>query len=370
MPVIDAFGQLAADPGGRFIYALSPAAKTVSVFAIGRSTGTLSAVAGSPFATGPNPTFMRPGPSGRYLLVADPGSLVNNGTDAIWIYTVNRVTGALTPTAGSPFATQGPNSPDVIAVNQVSPKSFATLDNPYSNTRFRALGGKPPYAWSTSGLLPPGLSQNAQTGAITGTPTQQGTFDFTVKVTDAAGAGASRAWFIKVDTCVLPGCPGYIAGSVVEFYNTALDNFFITGNATEQLAVAHGAAGAGWSTTGHFFRGGGPAQVCRFYGSLAPGPNSHFYTVDPVECQALKSLQATTPVTQKRWNFESNDFFSSSPVNGQCASGRVPVYRAYNNGFARAIDSNHRISANHAAYLAQIARGWTGEGIVMCAPAN
>ena len=118
------------------------------------------------------------------------------------------------------------------------------------------------------------------------------------------------------------------------------------------------------------FNAGGLSQVCRFYGSLSPGPNSHFYTINPVECQFLKDLAATTPGTERRWNFESNDFLSSSPSGQQCASGFVPVYRAYNNGFTRGIDSNHRITANHAAYLAQIAKGWVGEDVVMCAPAK
>ena len=158
--------------------------------------------------------------------------------------------------------------------------------------------------------------------------------------------------------------------SVVEFYNSNLDNFFITADPAEQAAVDSGAAGPGWSRTGEYFNAGGPSKVCRFYGSLSPGPNSHFYTIDPAECQALKDLQASTPITEKRWNFESDDFFSSSPVAGQCASGQVPVYRAYNNGFTRGIDSNHRITASHAGYLAQVAKGWSGEGVVMCAPAQ
>ena len=125
---------------------------------------------------------------------------------------------------------------------------------------------------------------------------------------------------------------------------------------------------AGWSTTGDFFNAGGASLVCRFYGSITPGPNSHFYTIDPAECQALKDLQAATPATEKRWNFESNDFAGTALVGGQCAAGLVPVYRAYNNGYSCGVDSNHRITANHAAYLEQVAKGWAGEGVVMCAP--
>ena len=161
-----------------------------------------------------------------------------------------------------------------------------------------------------------------------------------------------------------PGAPPV----VVEFYNTILDDFFITANPDEQAAIGGGSAGPGWITTGNRFNAGGPSLVCRFYGSLSPGPNSHFYTIDPDECQALKNLQASTPITQKRWNFESLDFANTAPVGGQCAGGYVPVYRAYNNGFQRGIDSNHRITSNLASYQAQVAKGWNGEGVVMCAP--
>ena len=52
---------------------------------------------------------------------------------------------------------------------------------------------------------------------------------------------------------------------------------------------------------------------------------------------------------KRRWNFESNDFLSNVPVNDMCADGAMPVYRAYNNGFARGIDSNYRITSSAAA---------------------
>lgn len=43
-----------------------------------------------------------------------------------------------------------------------------------------ASGGVPPYTYSTSGTLPPGLTLTSRSGAITGTPTAAGTFNFTV----------------------------------------------------------------------------------------------------------------------------------------------------------------------------------------------
>lgn len=154
---------------------------------------------------------------------------------------------------------------------------------------------------------------------------------------------------------------------VVEFYNTNLDTYFITADSSEAAAIDGGSAGPGWRRTGNSFKSGGSAPVCRFYGSQYPGPNSHFYTADAGECAYLKQLQASTPATQKRWNFESLDFISTPPTSGFCPAGTVPVYRAYNNGFSRSVDSNHRITSSLTAIQEVVNRGWSNEGVVMCA---
>ena len=159
--------------------------------------------------------------------------------------------------------------------------------------------------------------------------------------------------------------------TVIEFYNSNLDHYFITANASESAAIDNGSAGPGWSRTGNTFKSGGSSSVCRFYGSLSPGPNSHFYTADAGECTTLKGLQISTPATQKRWNYEGLDFVTTvptAPVNGTCPNGTAAVYRAYNNRFARGIDSNHRITSNAAAIQEVVTRGWINEGVVMCAP--
>ena len=159
---------------------------------------------------------------------------------------------------------------------------------------------------------------------------------------------------------------------VVEYFNPDLDHYFITADPGEQAWVDTGAVGR-WLRTGNAFRAGGAAGVCRFYGNAAAnpatgarfGPNSHFFTADPDECEGLKSLYVADAPS---WQFEALDFRASQAAGAACDAGMVPVYRAYNNGAARGIDSNHRITTNRTAIAQVAARGWIDEGVAMCVP--
>ena len=86
----------------------------------------------------------------------------------------------------------------------------ATLPNGIVGTAYSqalaASAGTTPYTWSVSvGVLPGGLALSA-TGIISGTPTTVGTFNFTVRVTDAAGGTGVKALSITV-TGRPPGAP-------------------------------------------------------------------------------------------------------------------------------------------------------------------
>ncbi len=62
------------------------------------------------------------------------------------------------------------------------------------------LGGTPSYTWGlASGSLPPGLDMNLSTGAINGTPSGTGTFQFSVLLSDATGATTQRSFSILVN---------------------------------------------------------------------------------------------------------------------------------------------------------------------------
>jgi hypothetical protein len=70
---------------------------------------------------------------------------------------------------------------------------------------FAAAGGAAPYVWSLeSGGLPDGITLNATSGELSGSPAAAGTFNFTVKVVDADGKSHSRTYAIVVQ---LPGAP-------------------------------------------------------------------------------------------------------------------------------------------------------------------
>jgi len=73
-----------------------------------------------------------------------------------------------------------------------------TVGDSYSET-LQADGGRRPYTWGMAeGSLPPGLALAPQTGVISGTPSAIGTYDFTVKVTDADGRVATKGLSIRV----------------------------------------------------------------------------------------------------------------------------------------------------------------------------
>ena len=155
---------------------------------------------------------------------------------------------------------------------------------------------------------------------------------------------------------------------VIEYYNAALDHYFITATPAEVHALDSGRL-KGWARTLRSFpafaqEASGTSPVCRYY--LPPGVgDSHFYSASPVECDEVRRKFPG-------FLFEGGAALHIAlpgPATGVCANGTVPVYRVWNN---RA-DSNHRYTTDPAIRDAMVALGGIAEGygpdrVIMCAP--
>ena len=102
---------VAVDPSGRFAYVVNSGTTGprgvsggVSGYLIDATTGALTPIAGSPFASGRGPESVAVDPSGRFAYVAN---FVDNSVSG---YTINSTTGALMPLPGSPFPASFPVS--------------------------------------------------------------------------------------------------------------------------------------------------------------------------------------------------------------------------------------------------------------------
>ena len=122
-------------------------------------------------------------------------------------------TGLGSPDGAAAFASGTPSAPTVSNPGtQTTGKGIAT------SLTMSASGGTAPYSWSATGL-PAGLSINATTGVISGTPLTAGSSTVNVTVKDAKDlAGyASFTWTVSAASCASPGQklanPGFESGA-------------------------------------------------------------------------------------------------------------------------------------------------------------
>lgn len=99
----------------------------------------------------------------------------------------------------------------------------ATVGAAYSQN-FTASGGTAPYTFAVfAGALPPGVSLNTATGALTGTPTAAGTFNFTVRATDAGSYSGTKAYTLVVAPPITVIAPLTLPdGAVAAAYNQTI----------------------------------------------------------------------------------------------------------------------------------------------------
>ena len=174
--------------------------------------------------------------------------------------TQNSATGAITgtPTAAGSFNFTVRVTDSTTPAPQMASRSYSGVISPSALTittesvpngtvgvaysaAFAATGGTAPYTWSISaGSLPAGLTQNSATGAITGTPTAAGSFNFTVRVTDSttpAPQMASRSY------------SGVISPSALTITTESVPNGAVGVAYSAAFAAAGGTAPYTWSIT-------------------------------------------------------------------------------------------------------------------------
>lgn len=166
---------------------------------------------------------------------------------------------------------------------------------------------------------------------------------------------------------------GRTEAAMFEYYHPTLDHYFLTLDGLE-AQVLDANPGYGWKRTGQTFGAWMPQAIpggtvtCRFYGDLKAGPNSHFYIPEGAGCSGLQQLEAAAPIGTKAWRLEGRTFTVREAFGGSCPANLDPIYRLYNRGFERGIDSNHRYTDSSAVADAMVKAGWVKEGIAFCLP--
>jgi len=140
------------------------------------------------------------------------GLAPGEGTTIVFRVTVNPITSAETvivnganagandvyPIANSNLVSTPISCRTIILSPAAGALPAGSLGAAYSQT-FTQTGGLAPINFSVAaGALPPGLTLNATTGALTGTPTQAGDFSFTIRATDAGGCAGSAAYMLRI----------------------------------------------------------------------------------------------------------------------------------------------------------------------------
>ncbi|MEO6920605.1 MAG: putative Ig domain-containing protein [Collimonas sp.] len=156
-------------------------------------------------------------PSGISLNTATgllSGTTVQAGSFPITVRATDSSTGT-----GAPFTVQNSytlavTAPTIVLAPSTVPSGAVGVS--YTAT-ISASGGALPYIYSiASGALPAGVTLNTSSGALSGTPTAAGTFNFTVKAQDANSFNNAQAYSLVIAAATVTLNPATLPGATAE----------------------------------------------------------------------------------------------------------------------------------------------------------
>ena len=201
-------GTVTLSGPGFFIFQIGSTLATASgsqvVLINGAQAGNIFWQVGSSATLGTTSTFIG-------TILAQASITLNTGAvmDGRALARTGAVTLAGNSIANPGLATGGGPSP---ALSIACPAGFAPIGVPYSSAEV-ASGGTPPYTFLIVGPLPPGLTLNTSTGAITGTATG-GSSTFVAGVTTPSGFALNTCTITNTAGTGTPGGPGGVGFSV------------------------------------------------------------------------------------------------------------------------------------------------------------
>src|SRR5215831_8448340 len=169
-------GDSGSGPPPLSITAASPPAGTTGT---AYASYTFTASGGTPPLSWTESGSLPPG-----LTLSASGQLSGTPTTAgTYAFSVTVTDASMSPlTVAAPVSVKI-NDTSIVVAPATLPAGTVTYA--YAGFAFSASGGSPPYTWKASGTLPPGLVLGSD-GSVSGTPTQVGTFTFSVTATDSA----------------------------------------------------------------------------------------------------------------------------------------------------------------------------------------
>ncbi len=152
-----------------------------------------------------------------------------SGTDS-FSYTATNATGTSAPAT----VTVTVSAPIFAFTPVPGSLSGATVAQPYDQT-ISAANGTGPYSYAITGSQPPGLTLAAD-GRLSGTPTTDGNYSFTIEATDANGATGSATYSLAV--AVEAPSAGAVAATVAASSTANTISPSLSGGASASVAIA------------------------------------------------------------------------------------------------------------------------------------